>query len=78
MKSVHRFSVVVLASLCAALQAFAADYPAPIEGDWIAREFRFPPAMYSPNCGSHTRPSARRPASPSCSSTALPARPPRS
>jgi homoserine O-acetyltransferase/O-succinyltransferase len=30
------------AALCmAALPALAADYPAPREGDWVARDFRF-------------------------------------
>ena len=30
-----------LAFLLAALPAFAADYPAPREGSWVARDFRF-------------------------------------
>jgi homoserine O-acetyltransferase/O-succinyltransferase len=33
--------LIGLALLCAALPAMAADYPAPKEGDWIARDFKF-------------------------------------
>ncbi|QJR15850.1 alpha/beta fold hydrolase [Usitatibacter palustris] len=32
---------ILLALLAAALPAFAADYPAPKEGAWVARDFRF-------------------------------------
>jgi homoserine acetyltransferase len=37
----HRFSMLVLASLCAAVHAFPADYPQPREASWIAKDFRF-------------------------------------
>ena len=37
-----KFSALILASLmCAGLPAAAAEYPAPREGDWTARNFRF-------------------------------------
>jgi homoserine O-acetyltransferase len=39
--SAYRISMPFLASLFAALQAFAADYPQPKEWTWIARDFRF-------------------------------------
>ncbi len=42
MRSPHRIATLLLAFLFhAALPAFAAGYPAPKEGDWVARDFRF-------------------------------------
>jgi len=42
MRSPHRIATLLFAFLFhAALPAFAADYPAPKEGDWVARDFRF-------------------------------------
>jgi homoserine O-acetyltransferase/O-succinyltransferase len=42
MRSPNRFALLFFAVLfCAALQAHAADYPEPKEGDWVARDFRF-------------------------------------
>ncbi len=41
MKSTFRSAVVLAAVLLAALPARAADFPAPKEGDWVARDFRF-------------------------------------
>ena len=36
-----RFAVLFLAALSAAFPSHAADYPAPKEGSWVARDFRF-------------------------------------
>ncbi len=33
-----------------ALPALAADYPAPREGSWVVRDFRFTPARRCPSC----------------------------
>ena len=42
MRSPCRFAVLFFAIVfCAALPAFAADYPEPKQGDWVARDFRF-------------------------------------
>ncbi|HEY5292035.1 MAG TPA: alpha/beta fold hydrolase [Burkholderiales bacterium] len=42
MRSPHRIATLFFAFLFyAALPAFAADYPVPKEGDWVARDFRF-------------------------------------
>jgi homoserine O-acetyltransferase len=43
MKNPHRFARAATAAvlLLSALSAWAADYPAPKEGDWVARDFRF-------------------------------------
>lgn len=42
MRSPHRFATLLFAFLLyAALPAFAADYPEPKQGDWVARDFRF-------------------------------------
>jgi homoserine O-acetyltransferase/O-succinyltransferase len=42
MKSMRRIASLFFAFLfCAWLPALAADYPAPVQGDWIAKDFRF-------------------------------------
>jgi homoserine O-acetyltransferase len=42
MKSPHRIATLFVAFLFyTALPAFAADYPEPKQGDWVARDFRF-------------------------------------
>ncbi|MFZ6735012.1 alpha/beta fold hydrolase [Undibacterium sp. Ji42W] len=43
MKLVHVLWQAILATFCllTAIDGFAADYPAPNEGDWIVRDFRF-------------------------------------
>ena len=42
MRSPYRFASLFVAFLFyAALPAFAADYPEPKQGDWVARDFRF-------------------------------------
>ena len=42
MKSTRRIASLFFAFLfCASPQALAADYPAPAQGDWIAKDFRF-------------------------------------
>ena len=67
----------ILISLLLALAAFtvnAQNYPAPQEGSWVARDFRFHTGEVLPELSSTTRPSARRPASRCWSCTAPPAR----
>ena len=41
MPFLRRLCVLFCVSLCAALPAFSANYPAPKEGDWVARDFKF-------------------------------------
>src|ERR1035437_1879683 len=41
MSSPHRIAMLLFALLFASLSAFAADYPEPKQGDWVARDFRF-------------------------------------
>jgi len=42
MKSTRRIASLFFSFLfCASLPAFAAGYPAPVQGDWIAKDFRF-------------------------------------
>jgi hypothetical protein len=54
-------SVVVLSLI--ALSAAAQNYPAPKEGTWIARDFRFHTGEVMPNCVCTTRRSASLPQS---------------
>jgi homoserine O-acetyltransferase len=41
MQSARRSTVAFFVALFLALPAYAADFPAPKEGDWLARDFRF-------------------------------------
>ena len=61
---------------CSSLSAFAADYPAPKQGDWVARDFKFHTGEVMPELRCTTPPSASRPASRCWCCTARPARPP--
>jgi homoserine O-acetyltransferase len=56
-------AALVAALALIALPALAADYPAPQEGDWIAKDFRFHTGDVMPSCACIIRPSARRPGS---------------
>src|SRR3954466_9514926 len=41
MKSMHALRIALAFATFAAISAFAADYPAPQEGLWVAKDFRF-------------------------------------
>ncbi|MBE0627896.1 MAG: hypothetical protein IH606_24140 [Burkholderiales bacterium] len=41
MSSPNRTAMLLLAFLFASLSAFAADYPEPKQGSWVAHDFRF-------------------------------------
>ena len=63
---------------CVALAAWAAnaaDYPAPKEDSWIAKDFRFHTGEVMPELRINYRPWARRRASRCSSCTARPGRP---
>jgi len=51
-----------LAFTLTTLPAVAADYPAPKEGNWVVRDFRFHTGEVLPERASITRPWARPPA----------------
>lgn len=52
----HRRSLLLLATLAlAGLPALAADYPAPREGTWVARDFRFHSGQVMPELRLHYR-----------------------
>jgi homoserine O-acetyltransferase/O-succinyltransferase len=52
----------VLAFTLTSVWALAADYPAPTEGDWVARDFRFHTGEVMPELRLHYRtPSATHP-----------------
>jgi homoserine O-acetyltransferase len=56
MKSPHRLAMLFLAFLiCTVLPAFAADYPEPKQGDWVARDFRFHTGEVLPELKLHYR-----------------------
>ena len=56
MRSPHRFATLFFAFLfCSALPAFAADYPEPKQGDWVARDFRFHTGEVFPELKLHYR-----------------------
>jgi hypothetical protein len=70
--TISRRAALAAAFSLIALPAAAADYPAPKEGDWVAKDFRFHTGEVMPE-GCTTRPSAHRPASPcwSCMAQAV-------
>lgn len=56
MKSTYRFAALFITLvICAALPAFAANYPTPREGDWVARDFRFHTGEVMPEVTLHYR-----------------------
>lgn len=56
MRSPYRFTTLFFALLfCAVLPAFAADYPEPKQGDWVARDFRFHTGEVFPELKLHYR-----------------------
>ena len=55
MRSMCRLAALLCVCLFAALRAFAADYPAPREGDWVARDFRFHTGEVLPEVKLHYR-----------------------
>jgi homoserine O-acetyltransferase len=55
MKRTKLFGLGVLASILASLVCFAADVPAPREGDWVIRDFRFNTGETLPELRLHYR-----------------------
>ena len=55
MKHTKLFGLGVLASILASLVCFAADVPAPQEGDWVIRDFRFNTGETLPELHLHYR-----------------------
>ncbi len=56
MPSMHRIATLFAALLfCVALPAFAANYPDPKEGSWVARDFRFHTGEVMPEVTLHYR-----------------------
>jgi homoserine O-acetyltransferase/O-succinyltransferase len=58
MNFVRAASATALALI--SLSASAADYPAPKEGDWVARDFRFHTGEIMPDCACIIGPLATR------------------
>ena len=56
MPSLHRIAAFIVALLfCAVLPAYAANYPDPKEGDWVAKNFKFHTGEVMPEVTLHYR-----------------------